>query len=506
MDTMSLECSGRGVCKEPGYCACIIGYSGSYCETPVDVNGIQMSILPESGRARIHFVWGIEPMPARNIFDGRPTGASLDEGQQRILLDGSSQELIAELCERLSLLPPWRSVGGSLNCPILDLKRSQLSSGLPWPLPPDDVLPGLRNLGLFSNLIGIQQDEATGVQSIIWIAATVDPNVRPDSSPDEIRELAEYFEGLSVQANEQARSRRSLLEGWQTSVSYIWMEAIGEAISGTAGCVISGAILTAATLLLLTGSVGLTLATLAGVISVLICFVGYLVEREYELGVIEAIATTIFIGFACDYCVHVAQIHRSSDCSFRRTLEHAGPSLYGAALTTTASAAPLLACQIVLFKQMGEFICVCTVFSLLVAITLIAPIVHLTHLGLERQADRNRLKASKRGGHKRGSMATSKHKQSVSDHQAAIPPALQLQSTLSELSTDPSGIAATEAKEDDDLGSQPDTPGDGDGTPGPNFVARELTGDHGYQKPKKVGLIAEVMAETDEGSYREFHL
>ena len=77
---------------------------------------------------------------------------------------------------------------------------------------------------------------------------------------------------------------------------------------------------------------------------------------------------------------------------------------------------------------------------------------------------------------------------------------------MSELSTDPSGIAATEAKEDDDLGSQPDTPGDGDGTPGPNFVARELTGDHGYQKPKKVGLIAEVMAETDEGSYREFHL
>ena len=57
------------------------------------------------------------------------------------------------------------------------------------------------------------------------------------------------------------------------------------------------------------------------------------------------------------------------------TLVHAGPSLYGAALTTVGAALPLLFCYVVVFRQMGEFISVCTCFSFAVALTLIAPAV-----------------------------------------------------------------------------------------------------------------------------------
>ena len=46
---------------------------------------------------------------------------------------------------------------------------------------------------------------------------------------------------------------------------------------------------------------------------------------------------------------------------------------YGAALTTVGAALPLLFCYVVVFRQMGEFISVCTCFSFAVAITLIAP-------------------------------------------------------------------------------------------------------------------------------------
>ena len=49
-------------------------------------------------------------------------------------------------------------------------------------------------------------------------------------------------------------------------------------------------------------------AAVGGVFAVLVCFVGYLAQRGYGLGIVEAIATTIFIGFACDYCCHVAQV------------------------------------------------------------------------------------------------------------------------------------------------------------------------------------------------------
>ena len=134
----------------------------------------------------------------------------------------------------------------------------------------------------------------------------------------------------------------------------------------------------------------------------LICFGGYLVQRGYRLGIVEAIATTIFIGFACDYCVHVAQVHAAMHRATRiapdaaqrgggggggggggsrgaerlaRTLMHAGPSLYGAALTTVGAALPLLFCYVVVFRRMGEFISVCTGFSFAVALTLIAPAV-----------------------------------------------------------------------------------------------------------------------------------
>ena len=58
-----------------------------------------------------------------------------------------------------------------------------------------------------------------------------------------------------------------------------------------------------------------------------------------------------------------------------RMLVHAGPSLYGAALTTVGAALPLLFCYVVVFRRMGEFISVCTGFSFAVALTLIAPAI-----------------------------------------------------------------------------------------------------------------------------------
>ena len=124
---------------------------------------------------------------------------------------------------------------------------------------------------------------------------------------------------------------------------------------------------------------------------------------RYALGVVEAIATTIFIGIACDYCVHVCSVaanvrahgHRPRDCMGESTrngedpassaaaaamaqlLGHAGPSLYGAALTTVAAAAPLLVCDVLIFRQMGEFIMVVTVLSLLISLSLVAPWLHI---------------------------------------------------------------------------------------------------------------------------------
>ena len=88
----------------------------------------------------------------------------------------------------------------------------------------------------------------------------------------------------------------------------------------------------------------------------LLCFLGYVSSRGFAFGPIEAVALTVFIGFACDYCVHTSQLyhmwrpvlrHQGGEAVFTRTLAHAGPSLYGAALTTVGACVPLLWCQVV---------------------------------------------------------------------------------------------------------------------------------------------------------------
>ena len=377
---LSFECSDHGGCEEPGYCACRAGYVGRQCEHTVDADGNELLLLPEHHCAVINFVWGMLPHTTRRLIDGVPLSASVDWEQP--LLSEASQLLIVKLCEQLDSAPPWRVRAGSVICPLRDLRRARLSAGQSFPVPIAEVVHALRGLGeekseAWNSLIGVVPNATTEAPTVAWLTVSVRTNTLAEGSPKALLAEASWFEGLSTAHNAAAVASGSRLRGWQTSSAYVWMEALDEAVGGTVGSVISGALLTAATLLIFTGSLRLAGATICGVLCVLICFIGYLVERGYTLGVIEAIATTIFIGFSCDYCVHVLQVHRAGGGELKHTLALAGSSLYSAALTTAGAAAPLLLCRIVIFKQMGEFLIVCTVMSLAVALTLFAPLLSL---------------------------------------------------------------------------------------------------------------------------------
>ena len=340
-------------------------------------------LLPSHHCATVRFVWGMEAQPIRDLLSGRPVSASLDQTQS--LLNETSQLLIVELCEFLERAPPWRVRPGSMECPMLELKRARVAVGASWPVPEAEALSALATLATarssVNQLVGVTRDAQSGAVRVSWLAVSVKSNVLAEGAPLALLDAAEWFEGVSHGHNAAAESMGSSLRGWQSSQAWIWMEALDEAVGGTAGCLASGALLTAATLLLFTGSLTLALTTVAGVVVVLTCFLGYLAERGYSLGVIEAIATTIFIGLACDYCVHVLQVHRSGTGELTHTLAHAGPSLFSSALTTAGAAAPLLFCRIAPFRTLGEFIVACTVLSLAVALTLIAPLISLSGKG-----------------------------------------------------------------------------------------------------------------------------
>ena len=385
------QCSGHGKCLPSGECDCIAGFSGPSCEELVDADGARLKQYGESDVAQVTFVWGIEPKPSRGLIDGVAHTASLDRSQR--LLSAQSQRLAVALCDFLEReAPPWHVRPGSVHCPMARLRERRAAAGRSWPVADEaEALYELSQLakseaseegtgsvaGYSTNAhVGLDRDVGATVG---WMAVSLHTNVlrTGTGSSRALLDSANWFEGVSDAHNAAAAASGAPLVVWQTSKAYAWMEVMNEAVGGTAAVMISGSLLTVATLIIFTRSVQLALATMGGVLVVLACFMGYLVQRGGALGVMEAIAATIFIGFSCDYAVHVLQAHRNGGHRLAVTLAHAGPSLTSAALTTAGAAAPLLFARIMLFRTFAEYIIVCTVLSLAVSLTLIAPLIDI---------------------------------------------------------------------------------------------------------------------------------
>lgn len=330
--------------------------------------------------AKVTFVWGMRPTPRRHMLSGVPMSASLDSSQQ--LASESSQALIAALCDQLAMLPAARVRPDSISCPLLRIRDGRRRYGLTFPVPEAELLPLLGLLaredapsGSVDQVVGLRR--INGTDRLVWLSVSLKTNVdKKGASIEALKESAAFFEGISESHNALAMSTGSNLHGWQVSPKWTWMEVVDEAISSTIATTISSALLTASVLLLLTQSLVVTLTTVGGVLVVLILLTAYFVKAGRALGIIEAIATTLFIGLACDYCVHVLLAYRSEkQATLASTLRHAGPALYGAALTTAGSAVPLLFAQVLPFRRFAEYIIVCTVLTLAVALFLIAPLV-----------------------------------------------------------------------------------------------------------------------------------
>ena len=205
--------------------------------------------------------------PSRAL-DGKPTSAFFDE--RAPLLSPTAQRLIARLCAYLETAPAYRVRAGSLQCPMLELMRARRAEGLPWPVPEAEALGALAGLARASEdaaaMLGVVADadgEQAGGVRLAWVGVRVKTNVPAEGgSAAQLQPEAEWFEGLVQQLNrEAAAAGLAGLRGWQSSEAWVWMEALSEAVSGTAGCVVSGALLTMATLLLLTGSLATSGAT-----------------------------------------------------------------------------------------------------------------------------------------------------------------------------------------------------------------------------------------------------
>lgn len=429
-NTPSSSCGLAGFCVNPKYyaraehraqafvdsyqvgvCQCFEGYVGVMCTEMVDDDGRSLQVLPSHKVAVVRFVWGMPRSPQRKM-DGTPLSTIISTGED--VLSPTLLERLAALCLFLEGAPPARVQKGSVQCPVRTLQQRVEAEGSRWP--PTREIAQRYLLELFASqpvamadLIGVTSTansewrsvdavidspapEAEFVEShtIEWLCISARTNTLSLGSASRLRSEADWFEGLMDQINSlgNAAAQASLTKGWQSSEAWVWMEFLDETIKGTAGVLISSVMLTMGILMLLLGSIRLSILTMACVGLVIVLFVGYVALRLYTFGPAEAVSVSIFVGFACDYCVHVAQVYEICSVQSKRqlsigsaadtlleTLRHTGPPLAGAAMTTVASCLPLIACEITILAKVGEYIVVCTAFSILIAVTMLAPLL-----------------------------------------------------------------------------------------------------------------------------------
>jgi predicted RND superfamily exporter protein len=130
-------------------------------------------------------------------------------------------------------------------------------------------------------------------------------------------------------------------------------------------------------------------AALATIASAVVLMLAALVAVGWEFGVVEELCVTLLIGGSVDYCIHLAHAYAhegGGELKRRRerkdraektsaALEHAAGTITGAALTTAASAATLLACRVEVLVKIGATIVVNTAAGYALALVLFSALM-----------------------------------------------------------------------------------------------------------------------------------
>ena len=133
-------------------------------------------------------------------------------------------------------------------------------------------------------------------------------------------------------------------------------------------------------LLLATGSPLISLYAMLTIVLVVASLFAFISTFfGWQLGHAEAIAGTIVLGFAIDYCVHLAHAYLTSQekergGKARESLARMGNTVLAGAVTTIGSGIAMAMCQANVYHKMGILICLTIVFSCLYALLFFAPL------------------------------------------------------------------------------------------------------------------------------------
>ena len=363
-------------------CECFAGFAGTRCQTQ------DVQYLDPGAMVTLDLVHGLKQRP------GKPT-ARYRFGKPRYrgafdLAEPEAQVYVRDTCLKAVGKSKLKANSVHSICVLSIFETDFLGPmGLALPLGRDDF----RNLFAEfrqSNVLldGSRVEEWIGfdcaTNEATWVRDNIVLTVRKDAAvEDRLDVFQEWRDYLDDRASGRPAgvgrallaSSQEVMASLETNIVTGSLAAAGISVAACFACV-----------LLLTRAVvhtGLVLATVVWINALLASLITW--SLAWKIGIIEAIAFTIFVGISVDYALHVDRAFRYACAGemiragrlqqLRRALGEVGAPVAAAAATTFGAAVFLLFCIILPFRKLGVLICAHTAFSGVAALVVLPAIL-----------------------------------------------------------------------------------------------------------------------------------
>jgi len=411
VDCNSAFCTFHGRCtkeEDTPTCSCFPGYIGDRCEV--------QETLEKSSQVEIDIYWGVKGIDRSRIDEDFTSGypvylPSFDVG------DPEAQLFLRDSCDAFRNASSSIKVfsdGGDWNCfweffdywlrlngrgqlPMAEeeLMTNLLGDGVSvegffsriwWNTPgykyERNGVSGKSNHGWYASVwfkdhVGFDFE----ARKVLWTRITVDTLLEETLSATEGEADLETWRTFLASFNHFAPS--SLGDG--KMASFLWVRIVTELMlvrSTVMAWAISNLSAFVA-IILFTRNFYISVMTTVTIFMIVVCLVGAMVVLlGWNVGAMEALSVTIFVGMACDYCLHIAHAFMHSEAPtralrVRQALTGVGNAVLGAAITTIGACAFLLFCTITFFFQMGIVVGINTLCSIFFALVFFPSILSI---------------------------------------------------------------------------------------------------------------------------------
>ncbi|KAL1523223.1 hypothetical protein AB1Y20_018175 [Prymnesium parvum] len=340
----------------------------------------ELTMAGNLGRIDVRLFWGIEPLAEEPEGDAP---ALLTRTPGFDICSPETQLYFVEMCALLEQAPSRRADGSLPECPFdkfEEAARKHTTPSATQGSAPAAVLPVgretcmrvLRELWLADHGLRVYYDPSGHAEAPVAIGAWVPTSISIVEPFPSVRRRWEGWEEWLANASASA-PQAALQKGFHTGGGgWVLMETAEElSASARSGFVIS-LVLALLVSWSVTQSFRVASAATYCIFASSCSFIAMQGAMGWPFGVIESVCSTIVVGMACDYTMHVAvsTVHLRGD--LRVTLALIGPPMCAAAATTGVAGISLLPCTVLLFSRFGAFVIV-TVVSALVHALVVLP-------------------------------------------------------------------------------------------------------------------------------------